>query len=111
MTALVKAAGYTWPWRVEGELGPWLFVLTAGLLLGCGVSAAASGELNGPWPAFAFGIGAPATIRGLLSGVEVSPRANASADEPVPCGPVSAAVPTPRAQPATEGENVREDAR
>jgi hypothetical protein len=74
LSAAVVAAGYTWPWRKEGELGPRLFVLTAGLVLGSLVATAAHDQISGPWPAFIFGIGAPATIRGILSGVEVGPR-------------------------------------
>jgi hypothetical protein len=50
-----------------------LFVLASGLLLGAVVAAAAHGQMSGPWPAFIFGISAPATIRGVLSGVEVTP--------------------------------------
>jgi hypothetical protein len=110
LTAAVKAAGYTWPWRTQGELGPWLFVLAAGLLLGGAVAAAASGELSGPWPAFAFGVGSPATIRGLLSGVEVSPAAEKPDTKPAVEALVLADSPltTPRRTP--EG-TVREDAR
>jgi hypothetical protein len=72
MTA-VTAAGFRWPWR-RSELGPRLFVLGCGLLLGALVAAAAHGQISGPWPAFAMGAGAPATIRGLLSGIEVHPK-------------------------------------
>lgn len=74
LSAAVISAGYTWPWRKEGELGPRLFVLAAGLLLGALTATAAHDSISGPWPAFIFGIGAPATIRGILSGVEVEPR-------------------------------------
>jgi MFS family permease len=74
LSAAVVSAGYTWPWRKEGELGPRLFVLAAGLVLGSLVATAAHDQISGPWPAFIFGIGAPATIRGILSGVEVRPR-------------------------------------
>jgi uncharacterized membrane protein YfcA len=74
LSAAVVSAGYKWPWRRrQGELGPRLFVLAAGLVLGALVAAAAHDQISGPWPAFIFGIGAPATIRGLLSGVEVTP--------------------------------------
>lgn len=82
LTAAVKDAGYTWPWRRQGELGPWVYVLAAGLLLGGGVAAAASSELSGPWPAFAFGVGSPAIIRGLLTGVEVTPREDGANEAP-----------------------------
>lgn len=110
LTAAVKAAGYTWPWRTQGELGPWLFVLAAGLLLGGGVAAAASGELSGPWPAFAFGVGSPATIRGLLSGVEVTPVPDTPNESPAVERPEPTASPTtiPR---HTTGGTVRENAR
>ncbi len=70
MTA-VTSAGFRWPWK-RGELGPRLFVLGCGLLLGALVAAAAHGQMSGAWPAFVIGAGAPATIRGLLSGVEVN---------------------------------------
>jgi hypothetical protein len=69
MTA-VTTAGFRWPWK-RGELGPRLFVVSCGLLLGALVAAAAHGQMNGGWPAFVMGAAAPATIRGLLSGIEV----------------------------------------
>jgi len=69
MTA-VTTAGFRWPWK-RHELGPRLFVFGCGLLLGALVAAAAHGQISGGWPAFAMGAGAPATIRGLLSGIEV----------------------------------------
>ena len=69
MTA-VTSAGFRWPWE-RGELGPRLFVLGCGLLLGALVAAASHAQMSGAWPAFVIGAGAPATIRGLLSGVEV----------------------------------------
>ena len=46
-----------------------------GLLLGALVAAAAHSQMSGAWPAFVIGAGAPATIRGLLSGVEVDVKA------------------------------------
>lgn len=70
MTA-VSTAGFRWPWK-SGELGPRLFVFAGGLILGALVAAAAHGDMTGGWPAFVMGAGAPATIRGLLSGVQVS---------------------------------------
>lgn len=73
LSASVKSGGYRWPWRKDADLGPRLFVLGSGLLLGAVVAAAAHDQMSGPWPAFIFGIGAPATIRGILSGVEVGP--------------------------------------
>jgi hypothetical protein len=104
LSAAVVSAGYTWPWRKEGELWPRLFVLVAGLVLGSLVATAAHDQISGPWPAFIFGIGAPATIRGILSGVEVEPGPNS--------GPArarrAAAAPPLRPVPG-EGE-VREDA-
>jgi hypothetical protein len=69
MTA-VTAAGFQWPWRRD-EVGPRLFVVSCGLLLGALVAAAAHSQMSGGWPAFVMGAGAPATIRGLLSGVQV----------------------------------------
>jgi hypothetical protein len=69
MTA-VSTAGFRWPWGC-GELGPRLFVVGCGLLLGALVAAAAHGQMSGGWPAFVMGAAAPATIRGLLSGIEV----------------------------------------
>ncbi|MGV9351357.1 hypothetical protein ACWDSD_42950 [Streptomyces spiralis] len=74
LSAAVVSAGYTWPWRKEGELWPRLFVLTNGLMLGSLVATAAHDQVSGPWPAFIFGIGAPATIRGILAGIEVNPQ-------------------------------------
>jgi hypothetical protein len=73
MTA-VTSANFRWPWK-RGELGPRLFVLACGLFLGAVVAAAASAQMSGAWPAFVIGAGAPATIRGLLSGVEVHIKA------------------------------------
>ena len=51
-----------------------LFVLGGGLLFGALVAAASHAQMSGAWPAFVIGAGAPATIRGLLSGVEVRAR-------------------------------------
>jgi hypothetical protein len=70
MTA-VTAAHFAWPWKRD-EFGPRLFVLCCGLLLGALVAAASHSQMSGAWPAFVIGAGAPATIRGLLSGVEVN---------------------------------------
>ncbi len=72
MTA-VTAAGFRWPWK-RNELWPRLFAIGCGVLLGALVVAAAHGQISGPWPAFAMGAGAPATIRGLLSATEVHPK-------------------------------------
>jgi uncharacterized membrane protein YfcA len=104
LSAAVVSAGYTWPWRKEGELWPRLFVLVAGLVLGSLVATAAHDQISGPWPAFIFGIGAPATIRGILSGVEVEPGPNSG---PVRARRAAAAPPLPPVR--GEGE-VREDA-
>lgn len=71
LTTDVMAAGFQWPWRNGGEIGPRLFVLTAWLALGAIVAAAAHGQMTGGWPAFLMGLGAPATVRGILSGVAV----------------------------------------
>nr|SAP16343.1 hypothetical protein BN4615_P11006 [Nonomuraea gerenzanensis] len=38
------------------------------------MSAAAHGQMSGPWPAFIIGVGAEASVRGMLAGVEVSTR-------------------------------------
>jgi hypothetical protein len=110
LTAAVKAADYTWPWRTRGHLGPWLFVLAAGLLLGGGVAAAASSELSGPWPAFAFGVAAPVTIRGLLAGVEVTPAPEALGEAPTAESP-QPAVSRATIPRHTTGGTVHEDAR
>ena len=69
MTA-VNAAGFKWPWK-QDELWPRIVFICCGLLLGALVSAAAHSQMSGAWPAFVIGAGAPATIRGVLSGVEV----------------------------------------
>lgn len=71
MTAVVNN-GFQW-WDAR-ERGPRLFVFCCSLLLGAGVASAAGSEMSGAWPAFVIGAGAPATIRGLLSGVQVGPR-------------------------------------
>ncbi|MCQ9178469.1 hypothetical protein KMT30_05365 [Streptomyces sp. IBSBF 2953] len=100
LSAAIVSAGYTWPWRKEGELWPRLFVLTTGLMLGSLVATAAHDQVSGPWPAFIFGIGAPATIRGILAGIEVNPQrgskptrsrrtVSAPSPPPVPEGDVS----------------------
>jgi hypothetical protein len=87
LMAAVKAAGYRWPWQIkDGGTDPpfdpwaWIFVMTGGLLLGALVAAAAHGQMSGGWPAFIMGIGAPATVRGVIGGVEVRER------EPTPLG-------------------------
>jgi hypothetical protein len=72
MTA-VTTAGFKWPWK-RGEFGPRLFVISCGLLLGALVAAAAHSQMSGEWPAFVIGAGAPATVRGLLSGIEVEEK-------------------------------------
>ena len=72
MTAL-KAAGFNWPWKRD-QIWPRLCFYGCGLLLGALVTAAAHSQMSGAWPAFVIGAGAPATIRGLLSGVEVSEK-------------------------------------
>ncbi|MER5509308.1 hypothetical protein ABT052_28825 [Streptomyces sp. NPDC002766] len=101
----VKSAGYLWPWRgrKKKELWPRLFVLAVQSMLGAAVAAAAHDQISGPWPAFIFGVGAPATIRGLLSGVEVAPR---SLIRPTPQTLSDVA----QVSPATSEEDVREDA-
>jgi hypothetical protein len=93
LSAAVVSVGYTWPWRKEGELGPRLFVLAAGVLLGTLVATAAHDQISGPWPAFIFGVGAPATIRGILSGVEVAPRTTTQATRRREARPVPSVTP------------------
>lgn len=88
MTA-VTTAGFKWPWKRD-ELWPRLFVVACSLLLGALVAAAAHDQMSGGWPAFVMGAGAPATIRGLLSGVEVHSRTEL------------------RSPPSKEAEGVRE---
>ena len=68
---MLTVANNNFTWWDKKERGPRLFVFAGCVLLGALVAAAASGEMSGPWPAFVIGIGAPGTIRGLLSGVEV----------------------------------------
>jgi hypothetical protein len=83
MTA-VATAGFSWPWRDSPEqIGPRLFVSASAILLGALVAAATHDSMNGAWPAFVMGVGAPATVRGLLSGIEVSER-SASVPSEVP---------------------------
>lgn len=103
LSAAVVSAGYTWPWREEGELWPRLFVLAAGIVLGSLVATAAHDQISGPWPAFIFGIGAPSTIRGILYGVEVGPRPRSR-----PARRPQAAT-TPPLPPAPEEGEVRAD--
>jgi hypothetical protein len=87
MTA-VTAAGFRWPWK-QSELWPRLFVIGCGLLLGALVACAAHSQMSGGWPAFVMGAGAPATIRGLLSGVQVHSEPHLKQSSTV--GPVSMA--------------------
>lgn len=81
LTAAIKAAGYRWPWRgrdgvsdVEARERFWARVVVLGGSLGLGaiVAAAAHGQMSGPWPAFLLGVGAEASVRGILAGVEVT---------------------------------------
>jgi zinc transporter ZupT len=101
MTAVVSS-GYSWP--EDQKVGPRLFVVAAGAVLGAMVAAAAHDQISGPWPAFIFGVGAPATIRGLLSGVEVVARADT---EPI-TNPHQSAHSLPHPGPGPE--ELREDA-
>lgn len=105
-SAAVVSSGYHWPWRErrksKQQLGPRLFVLAVQTVLGALVAAAAHDQISGPWPAFIFGIGAPHTIRGILSGVEVIPR---SINRPPGKAPPDAS-----SQPPAAGEeSLRED--
>ena len=106
MTA-VTSAGFRWPWK-RGEFGPRLFVLGCGLLLGALVATASHAQMSGAWPAFVIGAGAPATIRGLLSGVEVR-------EKPLPghkTGSPAIEEPKPAEQeePKPAGEGISENA-
>ncbi|MEU8319724.1 hypothetical protein AB0C33_15275 [Nonomuraea sp. NPDC048881] len=82
LLAAIKAAGFRWPWRrkdgtdqeARERFGPRLFVLGGTCLLGALVAAAAHGQMSGPWPAFLLGVGAEASVRGILAGVEVTVR-------------------------------------
>ena len=47
MTAVI-AAHFSWPWKPE-EIGPRVFVLACGLLLGGLVAAAAHSQMSGEW--------------------------------------------------------------
>ncbi len=96
MTA-VTAAGFRWPWK-RGELGPRVFVFGCSMVLGALVAAAALSQISGPWPAFVMGAGAPATIRGLLSGVEVTSGCKRS-NTPWPAHPAEIGVSNPEAIP------------
>jgi hypothetical protein len=81
LAAAIKAAGFHWPWREEGELGPRLFVTAVALVVGVIVSTAAHTQVTGPWPALVMGISAPSVVRGILSGVEVSVRKQGTGDD------------------------------
>jgi hypothetical protein len=87
MTAL-KAAGFKWPWKRE-EIWPRLCFYGCGLFLGALVTAAAHSQMSGAWPAFVIGAGAPATIRGLLSGVEVDIKLPADLPEALESKPAN----------------------
>lgn len=75
LSAAVAEAGFRWPWRgnVDG-IGPRLFVVGVGLILGALVAGAAHSQMSGAWPAFILGASAPSVIRGVLSRVEVTER-------------------------------------
>jgi hypothetical protein len=77
----VRAAGFRLPWRTGNdereareEFWARLLVLGGGITLGTIVSAAAHSQMSGPWPAFIIGVGAEASVRGMLAGVDVSTR-------------------------------------
>jgi hypothetical protein len=87
VSAAVRAAGFRWPWKhAEDGIWPQLFVVAVGVTIGALVAAAAHAQMNGPWPAFLLGVGAPSVVRGALSGVEVAeikddtPDGDAAAD-------------------------------
>jgi hypothetical protein len=71
MTTVTKA-GFKWPERAQ--FWPRMFVIGCGLFLGAIVAAASSSQMSGAWPAFVIGAGAPATIRGLLVGVQIDTK-------------------------------------
>ncbi|WP_188197260.1 hypothetical protein [Nonomuraea sp. SYSU D8015] len=89
LIAAIKAAGYRWPWRgkdrtdqeIREHFWARFAVLGGSLLLGSIVAAAAHGQMSGPWPAFLLGVGAEASVRGLLAGVEVAVRKEAGGGE------------------------------
>ncbi|MFE3639052.1 hypothetical protein [Streptomyces sp. NPDC059168] len=111
-TAAVVSAGCRWPWKRTrgraqgGDVWPRLFVAAAEAVLGTLVAAAAHEQISGPWPAFIFGIGGPAAIRGLRSGVEVT---NARDSDPHLTVLPQPTLPL-QEQPAPGPEEVREDA-
>jgi uncharacterized membrane protein YfcA len=72
MAAAVTKAGFKWPWRNNRDgIWPRLFVTAAGLVVGAIVAGAAHSQISGAYPALLVGIGAPAVIRGALSGIEI----------------------------------------
>lgn len=106
MTAVIGNGFRWWP---PDERGPRLFVLACAVLLAALVAAAAGGEMSGPWPAFVIGAGAPATLRGLLRGVEVGPKGELKPSSIVPPEvPERAEIPTPGSteQAKEAGESV-----
>jgi hypothetical protein len=86
--AAIVAAGYLWPYRRD-QLVPGLAVFTIALAVGALVAAATHDSLRGPWPALVMGLGAPATLRGLLAGVQVEQHKD-SAPLTVPTRPTEA---------------------
>lgn len=102
MTSVVSN-GFRW-WDRQ-ERGPRLFVFGCSLLLGAAVAAAAGSEMSGAWPAFVIGAGAPATVKGLLGGVEVGPRFEIPRGRAAPLGAGSQAG-SPRTEKEAD-ENVR----
>jgi len=75
LSAAIVAAGYGFPWRgVEG--GPWPRVIVGviALVVGGVLALALHTQISGAWAAIVVGVQAPGTIRGIVSGVEVSER-------------------------------------
>jgi hypothetical protein len=102
MTSVIRA-GFSWPWRDHPEqTGPRLFVFAGGLVLGGLVAAAMHGSISGEWPAFALGVGALQTVRGLVSGIEVSERSTAGQSPTAPQLSTTMSVPPEQAQTLRE---------
>lgn len=104
--AAIVAAGHRWPFRRE-QIIPGLAVFAIALAVGALVAAATHDSLRGPWPALVMGLGAPATLRGLLAGVQVQERKDPAppiAPLVVPARPAEAPDPpnTTRTEAGTE---------
>jgi hypothetical protein len=74
LAADVTAERGHWPWSDRADLGPRLFVMSVGMVLGALVSAAAHSQMSGEWPALIMGCTAPSVLRGAMHRVEVTER-------------------------------------